>query len=73
MLFRSVDGETGEIEDKKFRYTDTENKDFWLKILTDKTFQKAVEKKYTVSHGKIMKEEDDVSEVLAAIEDEGDE
>lgn len=71
--YSRVDGETGEIEEKKFRYTDTENKDFWLKILTDKTFHKAVEKKYAVAHGKIMKEEDSVDEVLAAIEDEGDE
>ncbi len=69
--YSRVDMETGEIEDKKHRYDATQSKDFWMPILTSKTFQAAVEKLYTVSHGAIIKEEDDVSEVLAAIE--GDE
>ena len=71
--YSRVDMETGEIEDKKHRYDATQSKDFWMQILTAKTFQAAVEKLYTVSHGAIIKEEDDVSEVLAAIQDEGEE
>lgn len=71
--YSRVDMETGEIEDKKFRYNDTQNKDFWLPLLTSGTFPKAIEKKYSVAHGAIIKEEDSVDEVLAAIEDDGDE
>lgn len=68
--YSRTDGETGEIEDKKFRYADTQSKDFWMKILMDKTFQKAVENKYSVAHGAILKGEDDVDQLLAEIEDD---
>ena len=71
--YSRVDGSTGEIEEKKYRYVDTQTKDFWLKILTDKTFHKAIEKKYSVAFGDIIKEEDDVKQVLESIEDQGDE
>lgn len=68
--YSKVDMETGEIESKKYRYNDTQNKDFWLPILTGKTFRDAVEKKYTVSHGAIIKEEDDVESVYEGIDAE---
>ena len=61
--YSRVDGETGEIEEKKYRYNDTQNKDFWLPILTSKSFQNAVEKMYAVAHGDILQEEDDVKDV----------
>jgi hypothetical protein len=67
--YSRVDGATGEIEDKKYRFNDTQSKDFWLKILTDKTFQEAVEKRYSVSTGNMMEAEDDVAQVLADMED----
>lgn len=67
--YSRANGETGEIEDKKYRYNDTQTKDFWLPILTDKTFQKAVQKRYFVSTGSMMEAEDDVSQVLADMED----
>jgi len=67
--YSRVDGATGEIEDKKYRFNDTQSKDFWLKILTDKTFQEAVEKRYSVSTGNMMEAEDDVDQVLADMED----
>jgi RecA/RadA recombinase len=66
--YSRVDGETGEIEDKKYRYADTQNKEFWMKIITDKTFHKAVEHRYAVAHGAIMQQEDDVQKVLDAID-----
>lgn len=68
--YSRVDMATGEIEDKKFRYADTQNKAFWMQILTAKTFQAAVEKMYTVAHGSIIKEEDDVAEVYESIDNE---
>jgi len=70
--YSRVNMETGEIEDKKYRYADTQSKDFWMKILTDKTFQKAVQNKYAVAHGNIMQEEDDVDQVITNIADEDD-
>ena len=57
--YARVDMDTGEIEEKKYRYNDTQTKDFWMPILTSKSFRDAVEKMYTVSHGAIIKEEDD--------------
>lgn len=68
--YSRVNGETGEIEDKKYRYNDTQTKDFWLPILTAKSFQTAVEKMYAVAHGEILQDEDDINEVMGAIEDE---
>ena len=70
--YSKVDMETGEIEDKKYRYNDTQTKDFWMPILTSKTFRDAVEKMYTVAHGSIIKEEDDVQSVMDSIDDSED-
>lgn len=41
-------------EDKKYRLADTNNKEFWLPILTDKSFTDFVENKYKVSSNSIM-------------------
>jgi RecA/RadA recombinase len=68
--YQQVDMETGEIADKKYRFADTENAQFWLPILTAKTFQDAVEKKYSVAFGNILKDEDEVTTVYDQIEDE---
>lgn len=68
--YQRVDMETGEIEDKKYRYADTQNKAFWNPILTAPTFKEAIEKMYSVSHGDIMSDEDDVNMVLADIEED---
>ena len=67
--YSKVDMETGEIDDKKYRYNDTQNKDFWLPILTSKTFADWVQNRYQVAHGSIIKDEDDVVDVYEAIEE----
>lgn len=41
-------------EDKKYRLTDTNNKEFWIPILTNKEFNDFVENKYKVSSNSIM-------------------
>ena len=69
--YSRVDRTSGEIEEKKFRIKDTDTKDFWLPVLTDKTFQKWVQDNYQVAHGAIISDED-ISEELAAIEDDLD-
>lgn len=53
--------ETGELEEKKFREKDTDNSDFWLPVLTDKTFQKWVKDTYQVTNGKLISDEEIVS------------
>lgn len=55
-------------EDKKYRFAETETKEFWLPILTDKSFHEFVEKKYSVAYGDIIKEEDDVGAVYEALD-----
>jgi RecA/RadA recombinase len=56
--YARVDVTTGEVEEKKFRLKDTNTKDFWLPILTNKTFSDFVVNKYQVAHGDIIREED---------------
>jgi RecA/RadA recombinase len=71
--YSRVNGETGEIEDKKWRQKDTDSKEFWMQVLQDKTFTDWIKNRYQVAHGNMLTETDDVSEVLEAIVDEGDE
>ena len=52
--YSKVDKETGEVEDKKYRIKDTDTKDFWLPIITSKSFQTYVEEKYRVAAAEIM-------------------
>jgi len=52
--YSKVDKETGEVEDKKYRIKDTDTKDFWLPIITSKSFQTYVEEKYRVASAEIM-------------------
>jgi hypothetical protein len=71
--YSRVNGETGEIEDKKWRQKDTDSKEFWMEVLQDKTFTDWIKNRYQVAHGNMLTETDDVSEVLEAIDDEGEE
>ena len=41
-------------EDKKYRFADTQNKEFWLPIITNKAFNEFVETRYKVSSNSIM-------------------
>jgi len=71
--YTRVNGETGEIEDKKWRQKDTDSKEFWMQVLQDKTFSDWIKNRYQVAHGNMLTEMDDVADVLDAIVDEGDE
>jgi hypothetical protein len=57
--------------EKKYRIKDTYSKEFWLPILTDKTFKEYIEKKYQIASGSMMHEmtEDDI---MKEIEDATD-
>ena len=49
--------ENGEIEDKKYRIKDTDNKEFWMPILKMKTFRDFVEQKYRVAATEILSDD----------------
>ena len=61
--YSKVDKETGEVEDKKYRLKDTDTRDFWMSIVTSKSFNEFVQKKYQVAHGDIIKDEEILEEM----------
>jgi hypothetical protein len=65
--YSRVDKDTGVIEDKKWRIKDTDDKDFWLQILTAPTFQSWVKETYQVANGRILSDVD-ISEEYADVE-----
>lgn len=67
--YSKVDITTGEVDQKKFRLADTDTKEFWLPILSDKTFRDWVQGRYQVASGSILSD-DSIDAELAVIEDE---
>jgi len=65
--YQKVNKETGEIDDKKYRIKDTDSKDFWLPILTSKSFYDHIKNKYSIGQGEVMMR-DDLDEALEALE-----
>jgi RecA/RadA recombinase len=56
--YSKVNKETGEIEDKKYRIKDTDTRDFWMQIVTSKSFNDYVQNKYAIAHGDIIRDEE---------------
>jgi len=65
--YSKVDVDSGEIEEKKYRIKDTDNKDFWLPVLKQKSFRDWVEKRYRVASGDII-QLDDVEDEFKSVE-----
>ena len=61
--YSKVDKETGEVEDKKYRIKDTDTKDFWLSIVTSKSFNEFVQNKYAIAHGDIIRDDEIMSDL----------
>jgi hypothetical protein len=59
--------ETGVVEDKKYRIKDTDSKDFWMSILTSKSFYDFIKNKYSIGQGEVMMR-DDLDDALEALE-----
>lgn len=57
--YSKVDVETGEVEEKKYRFNDTESKDFWGSILEQQSFHDFINKKYKVAATDILSKEED--------------
>ena len=68
--YSKCDITTGEVEDKKYRIKDTDNKEFWMPIIQDKTFQEWIKNNYQITTGNIIASDDEIDQELAAIEDE---
>ena len=64
--YSKVDVETGVVEDKKYRLKDTDTKDFWIPILTSKTFYDFIKNKYSIGQGDVMMR-DELDEALEAL------
>ena len=67
--YSKINSTTGEIEDKKYRLKDTDNKDFWSSILTDKSFQEWIKVNYQISNGNMISLDTDIAETFVAIEE----
>jgi RecA/RadA recombinase len=66
--YSKCDPETGEVEDKKYRIKETDSKDFWLPILTSKTFYDFIKSKYSIGQGGQMMQEDELDKALEELE-----
>jgi RecA/RadA recombinase len=55
--YSKVNVDTGEVEEKKYREKDTNNKEFWNSILESKSFQDFIKNKYQVASSDILKKE----------------
>jgi len=65
--YSKVDKETGEVEDKKWRIKDTDSKEFWLPILTSKSFYDYIKNKYSMGQGDMI-QRDELDTALEALE-----
>ena len=65
--YAKCDPDTGEVEEKKYRLKDTDTKEFWMPILTNKGFYDFVKNKYSMGQTDMIQSEG-LDETLAALE-----
>jgi len=56
-------------EEKKYRLTDTYNKEFWMPILTDSTFSEWIENRYCMGNSQMIESEISAEDISEAYED----
>jgi RecA/RadA recombinase len=56
--YSKVNMDTGVIEDKKYRIKDTDTKEFWMPMLTDKGFYDYVKNKYSMGQTEMIQSDD---------------
>ena len=66
--YSRVDMETGEIEEQKFREKDTHTNEFWDKLMKDKLFHSAIEKRFMVGSSSLITD-DDIDAQLESVDD----
>lgn len=67
--YSRVNKETGEIEEKKFRMKDTNNKDFWDPILSSEAFNVAVQERFAISSSSVISDEEIENQFNAPLEE----
>ena len=55
--YSKLDPTTGEVEEKKYREKDTNNKEFWMSTLMDKSFQAWIEGRYKLVNANMLTED----------------
>ena len=55
--YSRVDKETGEVEEKKFRLKETNNKEFWTPILNSQAFKNEVYNRYAISSHSVLSDD----------------
>lgn len=70
--YSRVNKETGEIEEKKYRLKETNNKDFWNPIINSEAFKDAVYERYAISTHSIITD-DDIDQEFETVEEEENE
>ena len=69
--YSRVDTDSGEVEAKKFRMSDTDTSDFWTPILKNKTFREWIKKNYSYGANSMYSSYDE-STAAAIVEEEED-
>jgi RecA/RadA recombinase len=61
--YSTVNKDTGEISDKKYRQKDTYTKEFWLPIIASQTFRDWIEGRYKIAGGEMLGRSFDEAEI----------
>jgi RecA/RadA recombinase len=56
--YSQVNQETGVVEDKKYRLKDTDTKEFWMPLLTQKSFYDYIKNKYSMGQSDMIQADD---------------
>ena len=70
--YSRVNTETGEMEEKKYRLKETNNKLFWDPILNSTKFKDAVYNRYAISSGSVISDEDIQEQFIVEAEESDD-
>jgi RecA/RadA recombinase len=65
--YSQVNQETGEVDDKKYRLKDTDTKEFWMPLLTQKSFYDYIKNKYSIGQSDMV-QSDDLDKALEELE-----
>jgi RecA/RadA recombinase len=65
--YSQVNQETGEVDDKKYRLKDTDTKEFWMPLLTQKSFYDYIKNKYSMGQSDMV-QSDDLDKALEELE-----
>jgi RecA/RadA recombinase len=65
--YSQVNQETGVVEEKKYRLKDTDTKEFWMPLLTQKSFYDYIKNKYSMGQSDMV-QSDDLDKALEELE-----